>query len=71
MLIGTGGLTFTNITDIEFQSKSSSIFIQSDKAIYKPGQTGESRAYTPYSSNQIRPSISRAKLEGHVHALHI
>lgn len=38
---GTGhGLHFTNETDLAFESKSISVFIQTDKAMYKPGQTG-------------------------------
>ena len=37
---GTGGLHFQNETDLTFESKSISIFIQTDKAMYKPGQTG-------------------------------
>ena len=37
---GTGGLTFENQTRINLQAKSISIFIQTDKATYKPGQTG-------------------------------
>lgn len=39
---GTGhGLHFTNETDLAFESKSISVFIQTDKAMYKPGQTGK------------------------------
>ena len=38
---GTGhGLNFHNKTDLICESKSVSIFIQTDKAMYKPGQTG-------------------------------
>lgn len=37
---GTHGLKFSNETDLYYQSKSVSIFIQTDKAMYKPGQTG-------------------------------
>lgn len=36
---GQGGLTFSNYTKLKYNKKSSSILIQTDKAIYKPGQT--------------------------------
>lgn len=39
---GTGtGLTFSNETSIDYEAKSISIFIQTDKAMYKPGQIGK------------------------------
>lgn len=34
---GSGGLDFTNTTELEYVHKSYSVFIQTDKAIYKPG----------------------------------
>jgi len=37
---GSGGLTFSNNTSIEIKAKSLSLFVQTDKAIYKPGQKG-------------------------------
>lgn len=37
---GTGGLSFTDTKKVTFDQKSASVFIQTDKAIYKPGQTG-------------------------------
>lgn len=36
---GEGGVTFSNYTKVDFNPKYSSIMIQTDKAIYKPGQT--------------------------------
>ncbi|XP_067120977.1 CD109 antigen [Centruroides vittatus] len=35
---GDGGLTFQNQTTLIYEPKSYSVFIQTDKAIYKPGQ---------------------------------
>ncbi|CAM6001992.1 unnamed protein product, partial [Sphagnum balticum] len=35
---GRGGLEFSNETTLEFEQKSYSVFIQTDKAIYKPSQ---------------------------------
>lgn len=45
---GTHGLKFSNETDLNYQSKSVSIFIQTDKAMYKPGQTVNFRAFAIY-----------------------
>lgn len=36
-----GSLTFSNETSIDYEAKSISIFIQTDKAMYKPGQIGK------------------------------
>lgn len=43
--MGSGGLTFKNETTLHYQAKSISIFIQTDKAMYKPGQTGNLKLY--------------------------
>ncbi|XP_048758952.2 CD109 antigen-like isoform X2 [Ostrea edulis] len=45
---GSHGLKFSNETDLNYQSKSVSIFIQTDKAMYKPGQTVHFRAFAIY-----------------------
>ncbi|XP_053399009.1 CD109 antigen-like isoform X3 [Mercenaria mercenaria] len=45
---GTGGATFKNETTISFESKSISLFIQTDKAMYKPGQTVNFRAFAVF-----------------------
>lgn len=37
---GIHGLMFTNETNLYYESKSVSIFIQTDRAIYKPGSIG-------------------------------
>ena len=36
---GSGGLTFRNETSLKVDQKCVSVFIQTDKGIYKPGQT--------------------------------
>ncbi len=45
---GSGGLTFNQTEDLEFSPSSFSILVQSDKAIYKPGQTVHFRAMAIY-----------------------
>lgn len=35
---GSGGLNFYNETDLTYEHKSYSVFMQTDKAVYKPGQ---------------------------------
>ncbi|KAL5016374.1 hypothetical protein ScPMuIL_005963 [Solemya velum] len=47
-ITGSGGLIFTNSTSITYESKSMSVFIQTDKAMYKPGQTVQFRAFATY-----------------------
>lgn len=37
---GAGGYAFFNETDINFDAKQASVFIQLSKPIYKQGQTG-------------------------------
>ncbi|KAK3607704.1 hypothetical protein CHS0354_016728 [Potamilus streckersoni] len=49
---GTGGIIFENSNYLNFQTKSSSILIQTDKAIYKPGQTIIYRAFS------VKPDLS-------------
>lgn len=39
MAEGLSGIIFKNFTLLNVESKNCSIFIQSDKAIYKPGET--------------------------------
>uniref|UniRef100_A0A2M4B9C0 CD109 antigen n=2 Tax=Anopheles marajoara TaxID=58244 RepID=A0A2M4B9C0_9DIPT len=36
---GLSGLTFKNETNLQYQQKSFSVFVQTDKSIYKPGDT--------------------------------
>ncbi|KAL3881057.1 hypothetical protein ACJMK2_033253 [Sinanodonta woodiana] len=49
---GTGGIVFENYDYLNFQAKSSSVLIQTDKAIYKPGQT------ILYRALSIKPDLS-------------
>nr|AVP12646.1 CD109 antigene-like protein 1 [Littorina littorea] len=45
---GAGGLTFSNKTHVTFSAKSKSVLIQTDKAMYKPGQTVNFRVLAMY-----------------------
>jgi len=38
---GTGGAKFSELRYIRFKEKGFTIYIQTDKAIYKPGQNGK------------------------------
>lgn len=38
---GTGGADFSELRYIRFMEKGFTIYIQTDKAIYKPGQNGK------------------------------
>ncbi|RUS86836.1 hypothetical protein EGW08_005432, partial [Elysia chlorotica] len=46
---GKGGLTFTNWTNLGYSSKEFSLFIQTDKGIYKAGDTVNFRVFGMYS----------------------
>lgn len=50
---GTGGLTFSNWTKLDFEKKSSSILVQTDRAMYKPGQTGYYTSLCSFSLHYI------------------
>lgn len=52
---GVGGITFSNSTDLEYKHKSLSVFIQTDKAVYKPGQLVRFRVVIV--SPQLKPSV--------------
>ncbi|XP_013779799.1 CD109 antigen-like [Limulus polyphemus] len=55
---GQGGLSFRNETSLEYEQKSYSVFIQTDKAIYKPNQLVQFRVIVvnPY----LIPSVTGA-----------
>lgn len=55
---GYGGLTFTNTTALEYVHKSYSVFIQTDKSIYKPGDLMQFRVIVV--NPQLRPSVTGA-----------
>lgn len=55
---GRGSFTFNNETALEFEQKSYSVFIQTDKAIYKPGQIVQFRAVVVNPS--LRPTVTGA-----------
>ncbi|GAB6021255.1 CD109 molecule [Chamberlinius hualienensis] len=55
---GTGGLQFSNTTEIEYQHKSYSVFIQTDKAVYQPNQIVHFRAIVV--NPLLRPTVSGA-----------
>lgn len=55
---GKGGFEFKNETSLEYQQKSYSVFIQTDKAIYKPGQLVQFRAIVVNPS--LRPTVTGA-----------
>ncbi|XP_064467079.1 CD109 antigen-like isoform X2 [Ornithodoros turicata] len=38
LVTGSGGLSFNNETELTYEHKSYSVFVQTDKAVYKPGQ---------------------------------
>ncbi|XP_033743827.1 CD109 antigen-like isoform X3 [Pecten maximus] len=45
---GANGLDFTNTMSLHYAAKGMSIFVQTDKAMYKPGQTVNFRAFAIY-----------------------
>ena len=53
---GTGGLTFFNTTELDYVEKSHSVFIQTDKAIYKPGHLVQFRIIVV--NPQLKPSVT-------------
>lgn len=52
----TKGLEFFNTTKLDYVEKSHSVFIQTDKAIYKPGHTIQFRVVIV--NPQLKPSVT-------------
>nr|AEC50086.1 TEP isoform 2 [Pacifastacus leniusculus] len=55
---GSGGLSFYNTTMLEYVHKSYSVFIQTDKAVYKPGDLLRFRVVVV--NPMLRPSVTGA-----------
>lgn len=55
---GYEGLTFSNTTALQYVHKSYSVFIQTDKSIYKPGDLLQFRVIVV--NPQLRPSVTGA-----------
>ncbi|XP_027843967.2 CD109 antigen-like isoform X1 [Aphis gossypii] len=55
---GSGGLEFFNTTTLEYVHKSYSVFIQTDKAIYKPGHKVQFRAIV--LNYHLKPTVTGA-----------
>ncbi|XP_046675493.1 CD109 antigen-like isoform X2 [Homalodisca vitripennis] len=53
---GSGGLDFYNSTALQYIHKSYSVFIQTDKAIYKPGHKVQFRALV--LNSHLKPSVT-------------
>lgn len=58
LAVGRGALDFRNESSITYEAKSYSCFIQTDKAIYKPGQVVQFRAILVNPS--LLPSVTGA-----------
>ncbi|VVC42395.1 Alpha-2-macroglobulin, thiol-ester bond-forming,Alpha-macroglobulin, receptor-binding,Alpha-2- [Cinara cedri] len=55
---GSGGLEFVNSTALEYVHKSYSVFIQTDKAVYKPGHKVQFRAIV--LNSHLKPTVTGA-----------
>lgn len=55
---GTGSIQFENQTELSFVHKSYSVFIQTDKAVYKPGQRVQFRMIV--TDPFLQPSVTGA-----------
>lgn len=66
---GVSGLIFTNSTSVKVESKNCSIFIQSDKAIYKPSDLIKFRVLV--LNFRLQPvKLERGKLKVWITVLH-
>jgi CD109 antigen len=55
---GSGGLEFQNSTELNYVHKSYSVLIQTDKAIYKPGDTIQFRCLA--LNKHLKPTVTAA-----------
>lgn len=60
---GSGGIDFFNSTALQYVHKSYSVFIQTDKAIYKPGHKVQFRAVV--LNSHLKPGVT-APLDIHI-----
>ncbi|XP_034235917.1 pregnancy zone protein-like isoform X2 [Thrips palmi] len=63
---GEGGVSFSNATDVDFDGKTASLFVQTDKAQYKPGQDVRIRVLVldPHLKPTVREPINVFVLDG-------
>ncbi|XP_015122489.1 CD109 antigen isoform X1 [Diachasma alloeum] len=54
---GVNGLLFSNTTDVQYMHKSYSVFIQTDRAVYKPGSKVLFRCIV--LDSRLRPALTR------------
>lgn len=40
-VVATGAITYNQVEDVKYNPSSSLVFVETDKAIYKPGQKGK------------------------------
>lgn len=59
---GSGGLTFENETELFYEHKSYSVFIQTDRAVYKPGQVVQFRSIVVDPSLKPAPQTTPVDL---------
>ena len=52
-VIAEGGVQFQESNRLTLLTKNASIFIQMDKAMYKPGQTGKAASRTEESKDDV------------------
>ena len=56
-----GGYVFYNVTDIPFDAKQASVFIQLSRPIYKQGQSGKHASVCDYYMYRKVPQFSDAR----------
>ncbi|XP_023225702.1 CD109 antigen-like isoform X2 [Centruroides sculpturatus] len=69
---GHGGANFHNHTQLIYEHKSYSVFIQTDKAVYKPGQLVQFRAIVvdPYLIPSVLGTIDMHVRDSHMNKIH-